>query len=339
MRRTGRALACALLLAFAGGAAAAEPYKAPRTFHGDPDLQGIWTNASLTVLERPDQFKKLVATEAEAQAYAKASAQLLASIDAPTDPNAGAPEASRDPGGYNAFWLDPGSSLARIDGEYRTSWIVDPPNGKVPYSVGGRLKLFQSFGQFRNMDGPEVRSLAERCIVGFGLTSGPPMLNAIYNNNYQIVQSPGHVAILVEMVHDARIVRLGGTHLPASVRPWMGDTIGRWEGDTLVFETTNLNPGQTFNADIRHRLYMSADAKITERLTRVAEDELLYEFTVDDPKSYSQVWRGEIEMRAAKGPIFEYACHEGNYSLPGILAGARADETAGKGGKKSGGSQ
>jgi hypothetical protein len=152
------------------------------------------------------------------------------------------------------------------------------------------------------------------------------MLNVLYNNNYQIVQSPGYVTIIVEMNHDARIIRLGGTHLPSNIRPWMGDSIGHWEGDTLVVETTNLNPGQAFTADIRHRIYLAPDSKVTERFTRVSPTDILYEFKVEEPTAYTQTWRGEIPMRATKGPMYEYACHEGNYALTDILAGARAQE-------------
>jgi hypothetical protein len=152
------------------------------------------------------------------------------------------------------------------------------------------------------------------------------MLNVLYNNNYQIVQSPGYVVIVVEMNHDARIVRLGGTHLPADIRPWMGDSIGHWEGDTLVVETTNLNPGQAFTADIRHRIYLAPESKVTERFTRISANDILYEFKVEEPHAYTQTWRGEIPMHATKGPMYEYACHEGNYALADILAGARQQE-------------
>jgi len=186
--------------------------------------------------------------------------------------------------------------------------------------------LAAGMAQFTNFDGPEVRSLGERCIVGYGSSGGPPMLNVLYNNNYQIVQSPGYVTIIVEMNHDARIIRLGGTHLPPNIRPWMGDSIGHWEGDTLVVETTNLNPGQAFTADIRHRIYLAPDSKVTERFTRVSPADVLYEFKVEEPIAYTQTWRGEIPMRATKGPMYEYACHEGNYALTDILAGARAQE-------------
>ena len=148
------------------------------------------------------------------------------------------------------------------------------------------------------------------------------MLNVLYNNNYQITQSPGVVSIMVEMNHDVRIIRLGGVHPPANIRPWMGDSIGHWEGDTLVVETTNLNPGQSFTADVRHRIYLAPDSTVTERFTRVSPSEILYQFQVANPVAYTQTWRGEIPMHATKGPIYEYACHEGNYALPGILQGA-----------------
>jgi hypothetical protein len=175
-------------------------------------------------------------------------------------------------------------------------------------------------------DNPEQRALGERCIVGFGSTGGPPMLPVLYNNNYQIVQSPGYVMILVEMNHDARIIRMGGDPLPDSIKQWMGDSIGHWEGDTLVVETTNFNPGQSFRASLRHFIYLSETARVTERFTRIGEKEILYEFSIDDPDVYTQVWKAEIPMLASEGRIYEYACHEGNYSLPGILAGARRED-------------
>ena len=302
-------------------------YHAPRTTFGDPDLQGLCTNASITTLERGPGATSLVITPAEAERLEKANRAWLANNDKPTDPKEGAPPSGDDPGGYNSFWIDLGSKYGVVNGQIRTSWIVDPPDGHVPYSAQGRRDMMAAaIPQFRNFDGPEVRSLGERCIVGYGSTGGPPMLNVLYNNNYQIVQSPGYVTIIVEMNHDARIVRLGGTHLPANLKPWMGDSIGHWEGDTLVVETTNLNPGERFTADIRHRVYIAPDSKITERFTRVSQREILYEFKVEEPTAYTQPWRSEIPMRATKGPMYEYACHEGNYSLSGILAGARAQE-------------
>ena len=330
MNATARILAATLGAAALAGAALAVPaatYHAPRTSFGDPDLQGLWTNASITTLERPQGVTSLVITPAEAARLEAANRAWLANNDKPTDPSKGAPPAADDPGGYNSFWIDLGSKYGVVNGQIRTSWIVDPPDGHVPYSAKGRQDMFAAaIPQFRNFDGPEVRSLGERCIVGYGSTGGPPMLNVLYNNNYQIVQSPGYVTIIVEMNHDARIVRLGGTHLPANVRPWMGDSIGHWEGDTLVVETTNLNPGQRFTADIRHRIYLAPDSKVTERFTRVSSTDILYEFKVEEHTAYTQTWRGEIPMRATKGPMYEYACHEGNYAMPDILAGARAQE-------------
>ena len=162
--------------------------------------------------------------------------------------------------------------------------------------------------------------------MGFGSTGGPPMLPVLYNNNYQIVQSPGFVMILVEMNHNARIVRVAGKRLPTEIRPWLGDSIGHWEGDTLVTRTTQFNPGQSLRVSLRHRIYMSPDAVVVERFTRVGPKEVLYEFSVDDPDVYDQTWRGEVPMLAADGQIYEYACHEGNYSMMGILAGAREED-------------
>jgi hypothetical protein len=299
-------------------------YKAPRTAFGDPDLQGLWNNSSVTTLERPPMVNKLVVTPEEATTIEAMTNSRIDGDKQPSDPTAGAPRAGDDVRGYNTFWLDLGSKLAVVKGEIRTSWVVDPTTGRVPYSDEG-LRAMRAAAT-RSFDDPEVRSLGERCIVGYGSTGGPPMLNVLYNNNYQIVQSPGYVTIVVEMNHDARIIRLGGAHPPDNVRPWMGDSIGRWEADTLVVETTNLHPAQAFTADIRHRLYLAPNAKVTERFTRVAKDEVLYQFTVEDAKAYTQTWRGEIPMRATKGPMYEYACHEGNHSLEGVLRGARYEE-------------
>jgi hypothetical protein len=335
MRITGTivAIACA---SFAFSAAAAD-YRPPRTSFGDPDLQGVWTNATVTPVERPDWMKKPTVTAEEAVAWEKRAAEFGERGSAPTDPNEGAPDKGDDVGGYNSFWIDAGTKVAKVRGEYRTSIVVDPPDGRIPYRPEARAKLI---GLLRNiavgMDGPEQRPPGERCIVGFGSTGGPPMLPVLYNNHYQIVQSPGHVMILVEMNHDARIVRLGGEHLPSNIRPWLGDSIGHWDGDTLVIETTNMNPGQSLRECIRHRIYFSPNVKVTERLKRVGPNELEYSFTIDDPDAFTQPWRGEMPWHAAPGPIYEYACHEGNYSLPGILAGARQQEK--DGGTAGGGS-
>jgi hypothetical protein len=324
---SGSALAVALVCL--AGASHAEAYDPPRTSWGAPDLQGTWTNASLTSLERAPMFKgKPFLTKPEADEFERTNmfAQFAEADAKPTAPDVKATKSS-DPGGYNAFWLDPGTKLAVVNGEARTSFIVSPADGKIPYTPDG-LKAFQAARAGMNFEGPEKRALGERCLVGFGSTSGPPMLPDVYNNNYQIVQTPDHVMILVEMVHDARIVRIGGKHIPQHITPWMGDSVGRWEGETLVVETTNLNPGQKAHYGIKQRFYLPPTGKVTERFTRVSADEILYQFTVEDAGAYTQPWKGEAPLRATQDLIYEYACHEGNYALPGILAGAREQEKA-----------
>jgi hypothetical protein len=335
-KRTTIGLALATALAFApiavSSVAQAADYRAPRNGFGQPDLQGTWTNASLTSLQRPAMFKTLTLTDAEAAALEKRRAAARASQDKPTDPKLGAPPVANDPGGYNASWTDPGVSLGRINGQVRTSWIVDPADGRLPYSTAGHAAYIEALRKARNSwDGPENRPLGERCILGFGSTAGPPMLNVLYNNNYQIVQSKDSVAILVEMNHDVRIVRLTDRkHPPADVRPWMGDSVGWWEGDTLVVETTNFNPGESLRPYFDNSILLSPNAKVTERFTRVSAKQILYQFQVDDPATYSQVWKAEMPMNSAPGPVYEYACHEGNYALPGILAGARKADKEGR---------
>ncbi len=329
---TNRLIAAATLglLALSGSSLLlAGDYQAPRTVHGAPDLQGLWTNATITTLERPDHLPRLVLTATEAAEIEQTRAEFYERYDEPEKVDGTLPQAS-DPGGYNTFWMDEGTRLARVNGEIRSSLIVEPEDGKIPYRLLARLGMVRYFAKFMNFDGPEVRPLGERCVVGFGSTGGPPMLPVLYNNHYQIVQSAGHVMILVEMNHDARIVRLNAEHAPGHVRKWLGDSIGWWEGDTLVVETTNFHPDQSFRAATKHVLMTSEHLKVTERFTRVGEGEILYEFLMEDPTVYSRPWRGEIPLRAAPGPIYEYACHEGNYAMRGILGGARLDEKEGK---------
>ncbi|WP_421937956.1 hypothetical protein [Phenylobacterium sp.] len=327
-----RTLFLAGLLAATAFAATAADYKAPRNAFGQPDLEGVWSNASLTSLERGPQFKTLTITEAQAKAMESGRARMMEAQSRPTDPNAPAPKAGQDPGGYNAFWTDPGTRMGRIRGEVRTSWLIDPADGRLPYKPEG-YKLYQdTLNKARNtFDGPEARPLGERCILGFGSTAGPPMMNVLYNNHYQLQQAKDHVVIVVEMNHDARIIRLADkTRSPTHIRNWMGESIGRWEGDTLVVETTGFNPGESLRPYFGASLFLSPDAKVTERFTRVSADQILYAFEVDDPTVYKQVWKAEMPLNAAKGPVYEYACHEGNYSLPGILAGARKAESEGR---------
>jgi hypothetical protein len=310
---------------------AQDSWQVPRTETGAPDLQGTWTSASITTLERdPELGEKLVVTAEEALRMEQTSAFNLLSVldDVPSDPNRTAPTDGNADAGYNAFWIDPGKRIARIGNEYRTSFIIDPENGQIPYTESSGRALFD-YRQNSGFDGPEQRPLGERCMVGFGSSAGPPMLPVLYNNHYQIVQNENYVMILVEMNHDARIVRLDSEHQGDDFKPWLGDSIGFWDGDTLVVETVNFHPQQSFRFAIKHTLYLPQTAKVIERFTRTAENEILYEFTIEDEQAYSQPWTAQIPLRPAEGQLYEYACHEGNYALSGILAGARRDELEG----------
>jgi hypothetical protein len=315
----------------AATAASAQAYKAPRNAFGQPDFSGTWSNASLTQLERPPNLKSLVITETEARALEQGMLAMRAADARPTDPNAPAPTAASDPGGYNAFWIDPGSRAGRIGDQLRSSWIVEPSDGRLPYSAEGRRLFAAEIDKIRNnFDGPEARQVAERCLMGFGSTAGPPMMNVLYNNTYQIQQARDHVAIVVEMNHDVRVIRLADrSRPPTHIRKWMGDSVGWWEGDTLVVETIGFHPGEQLRPGIPTTFFVSTDARVTERFTRISDKQILYQFTVDDPKVYTRSWKGELPLNSAKGPVYEYACHEGNYALPGILAGARRIEKDG----------
>jgi hypothetical protein len=309
-------------------------YHAPRTADGHPDLQGTWTNASLTRLERSGKYDHTILTEAEA-ADIEGRNQALAALGArPTDPKATTKDLPADCSdnrgrdcNYNAAWTDPGTTVMRVGGKPRAGFITSTPDGKVPPLTPEGLKRLQTMMGGRRSghmnDNPETRSLGERCLLSFGNSAGPVMLPLLYNNTYQLVQTRDAVALEVEMVHDVRIVRLGAkTHTPPSVRPWMGDSIGWWDGDTLVIETTNYNPQQVFRG-------ASANLKVTERLTRVGPDRLHYGFWVEDPTTFTRPWGGEYEFSRSKGALYEYACHEGNYGLANILSGARAEERTG----------
>jgi hypothetical protein len=312
-------------------AAKAKRWTMPRTPEGRPDLQGTWSNATITPLERPEGTS-LVMSKDEVASLEKGVSDRAKRLDEPSDPNRPAPPkggdgstgAAGNVGGYNNFWLDAGDRVAIVNGEWRRSLIVDPPNGRVPaltpearQRAAARLAAGRGRGQF---DHPELRPLGERCIMSFGSNAGPPMLpNYFYNDNYQIVQTKDHIMILVEMVHDVRVIRMGGERLPKHLRPWMGDSIGRWEGDTLVVETTNFHPLQTFRG-------ASENLKVTERFTRADAGTILYKFTIDDPTTFTSPWSGEVPFRRTNELIYEYACHEGNYALSNILGGERARE-------------
>jgi hypothetical protein len=309
----------------------AKPWTMPRTADGKPDLQGSWSNATLTPLERAEGTP-LVMTKEQVVAREKGFADRVERLAADSDPNRPAPPKGGDGstgaagmvGGYNNFWIDPGDRVAVVNGEPRASLIVDPPNGRVPPTTAearqrgqARLATMKGRGQY---DHPELRPLAERCLMSFGSNAGPPMLpNYFYNNNYQIVQTKDHILILVEMVHDVRVIRIGGERLPKHVRPWMGDSIGRWEGDTLVVETTNFHPMQQFRG-------ASENLKVTERFARTGPDQILYKFTIEDPTTFEAPWSGEVPFNRTEELIYEYACHEGNYALSNVLSGERNRE-------------
>ena len=302
-------------------ASAADP-DIRRTADGKPDLQGIWSNATQTPLQRPAEFGNIgFLTLDQKEAQEARWRQVISNRAQPSDPDREAPNAGRNVGGYNNFWVDRGTDVIEINGEYRTSIIVDPADGQIPYVENWRGKDLRS--QLRTLpgvehfDGPELRPLGERCLLAFGSSSGPPMMPVMYNNNYQIVQTPDYVMILVEMVHDVRIIRIDDEHRTRLAK-WMGDSIGHWEGDTLVVETVGLHPYQS-------RWGLTENTKVTERFDMLSGNKIRYTFTLEDPAAYRRPWTGEITMhrRPEGSGMYEYACHEGNYALPGILGGAR----------------
>ena len=303
---------------------AAADYETPRLADGKPDLQGFWSNSTATPLERSSKYgNRRALTPEEAKTISDAAFARVANDAKPTDPDAPPPKAEALPpvGNYNLFWTDRGMYVTEIDGEYRTSMIIDPPNGQIPNRQGSDNSDDGEDDprRMRTNDGPEGRSLGERCLLAFGSSSGPPMLPTMYNSYYQFVQAPGYLVILVEMVHDARIIPIGDNLKHDSRRKWMGDSIGHWEGDTLVVETTNFRQEQSFRGS-------SPDMVVTERFTRTGDDTILYRFTIDDPAAFAKPFTGELNFKTSDEPIYEYACHEGNYGLEGILQGARREE-------------
>jgi len=313
----------ALLAAPLAGQTKSKNWTVPRTADGHPDLQGVWTNVTLTRMERAPQFNgKATLSDAEAAAYEKKEADELNKQDGASDGPLIAAAGSSGTGGYNVLFVDRGSELARVDGVKRTSLIIDPPDGKVPpITPEARQRNSSMMRNFNNYDSVKTRPLSERCLIGFGSTGGPPMLPVLYNNNYQIVQTPEYVMILIEMVHDARIVRMNGKHAAADVRQWFGDSVGHWEGDTLVVDTTNFTDKTRFRGS-------SENLHVVERFTRVDPGTILYRATIDDPTTFTKQWTMEFPFVATKGPIYEYACHEGNYAMTDILGGAREMEKA-----------
>lgn len=295
----------------------AEAWAPPRLPDGRPDFQGVWTNATITPLERPrDLSGKAFFTEEEAAEY-----EGLARARNDADVRSSDPQADLSTG-YNDFWWDRGTTVVST---LRTSLIVDPPDGRIPSLTpeAQRRSAARREAQSLLRDGPESFSLADRCI--YRPNNGPPMLPGPYNNNYQIVQTPGHLVILIEMIHDARIVPIeGGPQLPSDLGQWMGDPHGHWEGDTLVIDTTNFTDRTSFRGS-------GPNLRVIERFTLVDDDTLLYEFTIDDPESFTRPWSGQLPMKRVEGMVYEYACHEGNYSLENMIKASRAGgQPAGK---------
>jgi hypothetical protein len=325
MRLRSVALAVGLSAALAGPAFA-QDYKAPHNGYGQPDFSGAWTNETLTPFERSAQYgDRLAMTEDEVRKLEGGADARWAASNAPTDPNSGAPNAS-SVGGYNSYWVGNVNKVMRVNGEPRTSLITTTKNGRVPPrkkdappKQTSNLQTIFFTPAVGDLDSYETRSGAERCIF-WPSHAGAVMRQAAYNANYQITQGRDAVAIEVETIHDTRIIRLNSKHHPgsAATRPWMGDSIGWYEGDTLVVETINFHPEQYF-------YYASDQLKVTERFTRVGEDRLLYQFTVEDPKVWEEPWGGEYEFRRSAG-VFEYACHEGNYAMVNGLTIARMQE-------------
>lgn len=277
------------------------------------DLQGIWTNATITPLERPVELgDKQFFTPEEAAKFEKETNQRNNADNRESNPEADVGHA------YNQFWWDRGSKV--IPG-LRTSLVIDPPNGRIPPltpEAQKRMAAQAAYTREHSTDGPENRLLQERCLNW--PTAGPPMLPSFYNNEYQIVQTPNSVAIVIEMIHDVRIIPLDGRpHIAGDIRQWMGDSRGHWDGNTLVVDTTNFTDKTRFRG-------ADENLHLTERFTRVNPNTVLYEFTVDDSTAFTKPWTAQIPMTKSKGPVFEYACHEGNYAMVDILSGARKAE-------------
>ncbi len=321
--------------------------------HAVPDLTGTYDVGTLTPLERPEAFgENKYLTQQQADNIAKRMAGAMQADAAPADPNRAAPPAGKAVGGYNLFWVDPGKGAINVDGKYRTSLITQPANGRRPPMTEYGAQRLQGFLDawrivWRNPDptasitsgvawwldnsdpiGPydniEQRPLAERCILGSRSTAGPPLLPNFYNNHKRIVQTADHIMILTEMNHDARIVRLNAQHRPEGFDTWLGDSIGHWDGDTLVVETANFSETPALSGADEH-------LRVTETFTKTANGDLHYTFEVDNPTIWSQPWSGDYPWRSTpEDKVYEYACHEGNYALGNIMRGARileADRT------------
>ena len=327
----------------------------PRLPDGHPDLQGTYDLATMTPMDRTPGDPPAL-TKEQAQKIQQAELARRTADGGKLDPNRGTLPVGGDHsqgksyfeilekagggavGGYDRLWLNQGTAYTMVDGQIRTSIIIDPPDGRVPpfnaaakaRGAGGRGALPTS-DQTENQDvkaparrgeydDPELRPLSERCLLGFGSTSGPPMLpDYFYNDLHQIVQTGDSIMILTEMVHDVRIVRMNAEHLPKNMRRWLGDSVGHWDGDTLVIDTTNFTDKTRFRGS-------TENLHVVERLKRIDAKTLLYRFTVEDPNTWDKPWTGEMTWPVTTQPIYEYACHEGNYALGDVLPGARHQE-------------
>ena len=317
-------VAVAVVLTFLGGPMLVQGQEVSRTAWGDPDLNGVWDFRTLTPFERPEDLAdQEFFTEEEAAQF---EANRLAEFEVRDDQ-----EPADIVGNYNQFWFDPGDQVSATN---QTSLVIDPPSGRVPALVSVAQAKVDALREHREGIDPHAPTyggfvddlgggmFAVRCILGFN--SGPPMTPGGYNQNVQLFQTPDHVVLLNEMVHSSRVIPLDGReHISDNVRQWMGDSRGHWEGDTLVVETTNFLRETSFRNGVT-----TSDLKLVEKFTRTDAGTLLYDVTVEDPNTWSRPWSYRIPMRANDMPIFEYACHEGNYGLENILAGAREKEAA-----------
>ncbi len=311
-------LSAALVLPLAGLAQAQSP-DTPRTPWGAPDLQGVWDFRTITPLQRPEALgEQEFLTAEEAANLEQETIQRNEDLD---NRAARRTEAGGSVGAYNNFWMDRGT---RTVGTRRTSLIVSPANGRIPpLSAEGQRRADEraAYREAHPADSWEDRSVGERCVLGFN--SGPPMEPRAYNNHMQLFQTPDHVVILNEMVHDARIIPVSeGPPLDEEVTQWMGDSRGRWDGDALVVETTNFYNKNSFT----ERYGATTSMTLVERFTRTDAETLTYEFTVEDPATWTSPWTVEVPMAFSDDQVWEYACHEGNYGMDGILAGHRAEE-------------
>ena len=318
---------CALEL-ISQGLWAQEDERLHRTSWGDPDIRGVWDFKTLTPLQRPEEMAdRPFLTEEEAVEFER---QELANHDADRRDGPAIRDINR---GYNQFWHDRGTN---ITADHRTSLIVDPPDGRIPeltvtaqaeMGLARQRPITERIVIGSPLLGPEDVGLSERCILGF--SSGPPIVPSGNNNNVQLFQTPDYVVVFTEMIHEARIISLNShPPLPSGIHQWLGDSRGRWEGQTLVVKTSNFSEKVSFSGGLTGRGGGGETFHLIERFTRVDEDTLLYEFTVEDPTWWTRPWTVELPMTKTTGPLFEYACHEGNYGMAGMLRGARADDRA-----------